>query len=148
MSTKRIAFLGWLLRQSGKVALWGQKGPDLFDCSGLVTRGYVEVGVDCFDPLFTNTDKLWKELEPVEAPAPGDLVFYGGERPDDVEHVMVFWGGGLVLGACGATPKIRTAQMAREKGARVRLRRLHYMPRLRGYRRSPFESSPQGKAVV
>lgn len=140
--SKRLAFLDWLLQQENKTALWAQKGPDLFDCSGLVTRGYVECGVTTsFIPNFTNTDKLWNSLPSTDKPRPGDLVFYGGERPNDVSHVMVWWGDGRVYGACGATPKIDSAKEAVAANAKVRFRKPGYRNDFRGYRRSPLDDS-------
>lgn len=138
-SARRRAFLDWLLKQSGKPVLWAQKGPDVFDCSGLVTRGFAEVGVPGLDPNFTNTDKLWAWLPPTDKPERGDLVFYGGTKPNDVEHVMIYWGEGWVFGACGATSKITTIQEARIAGARVRSRKLGYRSDFRGFRVSPLD---------
>ena len=141
MSTeKRLAFLDWLLLQENHPALWGAKGPFAFDCSGLVTCGYVHVGLKDWRQTH-NTDRLWAELEPTSNPIPGDLVLYGGTRPDDVQHVMVWWGDGRVYGACGATSAITTLHDAVRAQARVRFRRLHYRTDLRGYRHSPFETA-------
>lgn len=137
--SKRLQFLDWLHQQKGKVSLWAQKGPELFDCSGLVTRGFRECGISTFDPLFTNTDKLWNTLPNTDKPQPGDLVFYGGKGPKDVEHVMVFWGDGRVYGACGATSRILTLEEAHKAEARVRFRKPGYRRDFRGYRRSPLD---------
>lgn len=136
---QRLAFLDWLLRQERKTALWAAKGPELFDCSGLVTVGYELVGVKGFPPALTNTDRLWNALPSMDKPRPGDLVFYGGEHPRDVSHVMVWWGDGRVYGACGATSRIETEKEAVAVGARVRFRKPGYRPDFRGYRRSPFD---------
>lgn len=141
--SKRLEFLAWLKAQEGKTSLWAQKGPDYFDCSGLVTRGFVEIGVTTeFIPNFTNTDKLWWRLPATDKPKPGDLVFYGGSRADDVEHVMVWWGDGRVYGACGASSKILTVKEAQEKDAKVRFRKPGYRRDFRGYRRSPLDEVP------
>lgn len=136
---RRDEFLEWLFKQSGKPALWAKKGPDVFDCSGLVTRGFVEVGVPGLDPNLTNTDKLWAWLPETDSPQRGDLVFYGGKKPNDVEHVMVWWGDGLVFGACGATSKITKLPEAIRAGARVRVRPLGYRNDFRGFRVSPLD---------
>lgn len=139
LGPQRAAFLDWLVRHAGKPCLWAHKGPDIFDCSGLVTAGLRAIGVRRFDPNFTNTDKLWAELPETPTPHPGDLVFYGGLKPHDVEHVMVWWGDGRVYGACGATQRILTLQEALATGARVRFRKLRYRKDLRGFRRSPLD---------
>ncbi len=138
LGPQRRAFLEWLTRQDGKTALWAAKGPEVFDCSGLVTCGYQASGVAMLDPKFTNTDKLWNLLPATELPSPGDLALYGGKGPD-VDHVMVWFGDGCVYGACGASSKIQTKDKADEAGARVRMRKLHYRKDFRGFRRSPLD---------
>lgn len=139
IGTQRRSFLAWLEKQEGKTTLWGAKGKELFDCSGLVTCGYEEVGVTKLPPAVTNTDKLWTGLPYIELPSPGDLVLYGIGKPDDVSHVMVWWGDGTVFGACGATSKITSAEESKAKGHRVRLRKWRYRDDFRGFRRSPFD---------
>jgi cell wall-associated NlpC family hydrolase len=136
---QRLAFLSWLERQDGKTSLWAKKGPDLFDCSGLVTVGYEKAGVPMFNPLMTNTDTLWGKLPSIAIPSPGDLVLYGGSALSDVEHVMVWWGDGIVFGACGATSRILNREEAERAGARVRMRALSYRRDFRGFRRSPLD---------
>ena len=141
--SKRLAFIDWLLRQEKKVALWGQKGPEMFDCSGLVTRGFVEIGLTtAFIPNFTNAAKLWSNLPATDKPKPGDLAFYGDEHR--IKHVMVVWGDGRVYGACGATPEITTRAKAIEEGAMVRFRKPGYRKDFRGYRRSPLDEVADG----
>ncbi len=139
IGTQRRAFLSWLEKQDGKTSLWGAKGKELFDCSGLVTCGYEAAGNTKFIPALTNTDKLWNGLPYVELPVPGDLVLYGIGKADDVSHVMVWWGDGTVFGACGATSKITSAEESAEKGHRVRLQKLRYRNDFRGFRRSPLD---------
>lgn len=139
---QRSNFLTWLQTQAGKPSLWAEKGPHAFDCSGLVTAGFQAAGVQRFDPKFTNTDKLWNELPETAHPQLGDLVFYGGSKPNDVSHVMVWWGGGRVYGACGATPKILTIQAAIQGNHRVRTRDSKYRPDFRGFRASPLDLEP------
>lgn len=136
---QRRAFLAWLQKQEGKTSLWAAKGPEVFDCSGLVTCGYQAAGAPMFDPKFTNTDKLWSVLPSLELPSPGDLVLYGGSGLSDVDHVMAWWGDGFVFGACGATSKILTREAAVAGGHRVRMRALHYRRDFRGFRRSPLD---------
>jgi cell wall-associated NlpC family hydrolase len=73
------------LAQVGKPYVWGAKGPERFDCSGLVSWLYAQIGLAI--PL--GTAGQWPHLAPV-APdqlQPGDLVFFdiaGGGRVDHV----------------------------------------------------------------
>ncbi len=140
MACQRIAFIEWLIKQEDKTCLWAKKGPDMFDCSGLVVCGYEAVGQHRFNSGLTNTDRLWNGLKVTGCPEQGDLVFYGGTGPFDVSHVMVWWGDGRVYGACGATPKITDSELARRKGCRVKFRE-HSKYRqgdFRGFRKSPL----------
>lgn len=137
MDPKRKFFLDWLLKQEGRTCLWAAKGPLLFDCSGLVTCGYLAAGLPDWRQTH-NTDALWGQLAPIDEPRAGDLVLYGGQKSWDVEHVMIWWGDGRVFGACGASSHIKTLDEALRKGARVRFRAPNYRADFRGYRRSPF----------
>lgn len=139
LGQQRLDFLSWLRAQEGKTSLWGAKGPDLFDCSGLMTCGFSAAGSPMFSPKMTNTDKLWALLPEIELPSPGDLVFYGGKAVADVEHVMAWWGDGCVFGACGATSRITTVAEAQRAQAHVRMRTLRYRKDFRGFRRSPLD---------
>lgn len=76
----------------GKPYVWGEEGPDAFDCSGLVLRAYQEAGVQlprvaADQYLYTQTKRVSPGRE-----MPGDLVFfetYGTrERPGHVGIVL------------------------------------------------------------
>lgn len=104
--TTRYRFLQLVVGQLGAPVLWGAKGGDAFDCSGLVTWCLRKVG----GPDLTQVDnaqalsRATRELLPEEALEAGDLVFYG-RGPDKVEHVAVYVGPG-VISADGATSHI------------------------------------------
>jgi murein DD-endopeptidase len=150
--------------QLGKPVLWGSKGPDAFDCSGLVTRWLYELGKQAFPDSIEiqraldwrathNTDRLFAELAPVVGePAPADLVFYWpAKRRDDldVEHVAVVIDGGLVITADGASSRIHTLEQAKEAHAIVRVRGdVDYRPRRAGFRRFPVTEGPDGKPLL
>jgi cell wall-associated NlpC family hydrolase len=53
--------------------LWGAKGPDRFDCSGLVKWAWARAGVKLGDDTYTQV----RQGRPVERGAvrPGDLIF-------------------------------------------------------------------------
>lgn len=142
---KRLDFIAWCLKQLGKPYLWGQKGPDAFDCSGFVTAGYFEVGLPDWRQTHSSAN-LWDELDDVPLvlgelqsfpqPKPGDLAFWG----DPVNHVMVHWGDGRLIGACGGDHTTTTVELALKRNAKVRYRNgVNYRPTFRGYRVSPFE---------
>ncbi|NNC01913.1 peptidoglycan endopeptidase [Corallococcus exiguus] len=138
---------------------WGAKGlqptgsPRLFDCSGLVTWCLLEVGGPDWRATH-NTDRLWDVCAPIATEAellPGDLVLYGrvGTKAgdgrvvtrDDPDHVMVYMGAGVVVGASGGGSKTLTLADAQAAGARVKTYpRVAYRKDVLGFRRLPFTS--------
>lgn len=157
--TYRERFIDWCRMQLGKPVLWGSKGPDIFDCSGLVTRGLYELTLPLESELLIdwrgshNTDRLFAELAPVLGePQPGDFAFYAPEKPRDdfdVEHVVVVIDGGLVITADGASSRIHTLEAAKEAHAIVRVRGdVNYRKRLAGFRRFPLTEDAEGKPVL
>jgi len=76
------------LAQQGKPYVFGTKGPDTFDCSGLMSAAYKQIGVDI--PAYTFTQATYgRAVDPrTEAIKPGDLIFVRGGRPaTDLGHV-------------------------------------------------------------
>lgn len=72
------------LAQVGKPYVWGAKGPDTFDCSGLVQWAWRQAGVT----LAPGTYGQIAEGRVVDSPQPGDLVFprrsFGPQGPGHV----------------------------------------------------------------
>jgi cell wall-associated NlpC family hydrolase len=82
-------------RYLGVPYVWGGASPRGFDCSGLVMYVYAQVGVQL---LHGATDQQRASTPvPLDALAPGDLVFYGG--PSYSHHVAIYVGGGQVIEA-------------------------------------------------
>lgn len=126
MSDKLQLFLGYVELQAGCPYVWGGKGEALwtksglhrhtfggnvFDCSGLVTRGLKEAGGPDWR-LMRGADSMWngtkrsdspgwmyEPLERTTTPLAGDLVFYGG--PNKSTHVEVVMPDGRYFGAIG-----------------------------------------------
>lgn len=117
----RIAFMAYVRAQLGKPALWGRKGSDAFDCSGLVTCGIKAAGGP--DMRYTHrADDLHREtrkLEPGEVPLAGDLIFYDDPAPG-VEHVGIYVTPAEAIDAEGATPRITSIDQAKAAGAKVK----------------------------
>lgn len=143
--TPSQAFVWWCLEQLGAPVLWAAKGPDVFDCSGLVTAALRACGWKDWTTTH-NTDRLWAELERPPFPAVGDLAFWwssveGAQERGDVEHVAVLLPNGWVLTADGASSRIRDLAEAKRTGARVRVRdSVTYRPRFAGYRANPLRT--------
>jgi hypothetical protein len=72
------------LQQIGKPYVWGAKGPDAFDCSGLTQWSYAQIGIH----IPTGTVGQWPGLPPVadNALRSGDLLFFDTETNQRV-HV-------------------------------------------------------------
>lgn len=140
MSESRLKLLSLCHDIAGKPYVWGAKGPDTFDCSGVVTWLLHEVGGPDWRALH-NAQRLWNELEPTDRPAPGDLAFYGHGK-NLISHVMVCFDGGpngRVFGACGGNQYTTSAELAAKIGARVRFRNTKdYRPDFKGFRKLPL----------
>ena len=75
------------LNQVGKPYVWGAKGPNAFDCSGLTEWSYAQIGID----IPTGTVGQWPRLPapPPGGMASGDLLFFD-TRPNgraEITHV-------------------------------------------------------------
>lgn len=121
---KRNQYVHLAIEQLNKPVLWGQKGPDVFDCSGLCTWLLWRIGGPDIRHL-ENAQALYehtRELAPktTDAPVPGDLVFYGYST-EAISHVAIWLAGGHVISADGATQRIHDLATAKAAGARVRL---------------------------
>ncbi|NVJ03095.1 C40 family peptidase [Myxococcus sp. AM009] len=151
-TSQRARFLALVLQQMNSPYRWNGKGETdvttgqrVFDCSGLVTWALREVGGPDWRATH-NTDLLWTDCAKVPAASellPGDLVLYHSlGKPADPEHVMVYVGAGVVVGASGGGPSTRTLADAAKADARVKtFAHLDYRARrMPGFRRLPVAS--------
>lgn len=83
--------LGYAQGELGKPYVYGDEGPNTFDCSGLVQFVFGKVGIST--PRTSQEQQAW--ASPVTQPLPGDLVFYG--RP--ATHVGIYLGNGRMINA-------------------------------------------------
>lgn len=119
---QRERFVAYIEGLLGKPVLWGQKGPDVFDCSGMVTHALKLCGGD--DLRFTHNAQALHNatrlLLPDEAAEPGDLAFYGRDA-HGIVHVAVVDTFGGVISADGAMSSITKLSVAMANpGNRVR----------------------------
>ncbi len=117
------------LNQVGKPYVWGAKGPETFDCSGLVSWAYSQIGIRI--PL--GTAGQWPGLTPVDQGAlqAGDLVYFAiaGGR---VDHVGMLVGD---LDGDGQWDMVHAANPA--LGVRIDygiFTSAYYQPRIVGFR--------------
>lgn len=138
--TKRDLFLATLRSRYLTPYRWDSKGPDRFDCSGLVTWALSAVGaIPPASRLNTNCRVMWTTLPPTEDPQPGDLCFYGA--PDAPDHVMALCEDKqTVYGAAGGNSDTTTDEIAAKRGAAVQYRPLvRYRADFLGYRKAPLD---------
>jgi cell wall-associated NlpC family hydrolase len=78
------------LAQVGKPYVWGAKGPEQFDCSGLIAWLYAQIGIH----IPVGTAGQWPLLKPIKVAdlQPGDLVFIDTENAGRVTHVGILAG--------------------------------------------------------
>lgn len=117
------------LAQIGKPYVWGSKGPNTFDCSGLCTWSYAQIGIG----IPNGSRNQFATMRPVTAGdlRPGDLIFFSIAGTNRIDHV------GLLadVNADGAWDLIHAASPA--LGVRVDYNifgSAYYQSRIRGFR--------------
>lgn len=91
------------LAQVGKSYVWAAEGPDAFDCSGLVTYCYGQLGysiVHYSQGQYNLVASLGHLVYDTAYLKPGDLVFWGyGGSGSAIYHVGIYIGGGQYVHA-------------------------------------------------
>jgi hypothetical protein len=95
--------IGYAQAELGKPYVWGDEGPNTFDCSGLMQWIFAKVGVVL--PRTAAEQQDWATR--VTSPTPGDMVFYG----DPAYHVALYIGGGKQIAAPAPGAKVRVEDM-------------------------------------
>lgn len=80
-------------------------GPDVYDCSGLVSAAYLAAGLD-LKAYTTRTQLPTLPSVPLTDLRPGDLVFYGSGG--SVSHVALYTGNGQIVHAANHAKGVRT----------------------------------------
>ncbi len=95
-ATRAVAYA---LAQLGKPYVWGDEGPDTFDCSGLVQTAYATAGVRL--PRTARPQYRATQTVPVNALLPGDLLFFATDKSnwDSIHHVGIYLGRGRMVHA-------------------------------------------------
>ncbi len=107
--TARALFVQLAKEQLGKPVLWAQRGPEAFDCSGLVTWLLEQVGGAKLRATH-NAQKLHDQTPALETfpeatgALPGDLCLYGPDA-GHIIHVTIWLEGGACISADGATSR-------------------------------------------
>jgi peptidoglycan DL-endopeptidase CwlO len=98
-SAQLVTFLAAAESREGMPYVWGDNGPDAFDCSGLVQWSLAQAGVVM--PRVAADQALTGPLVPVSELTPGDLLFYHTDptAPGYISHVAIYLGDGEMLQA-------------------------------------------------
>ncbi len=117
------------LGQVGKRYVWGAKGPETFDCSGLASWSYVQIGI----AIPQGTANQWPRMRAADRSQlrPGDLIFFSLSA-GRVDHVGILAGD---LNGDGTWDMVHAANPA--LGVRVDysvFESRYYGPRIVGFR--------------
>ena len=93
--------------QLGKPYSWGAAGPGSFDCSGLTMYAWAAAGVGL--PHSSRAQYAALPHVPMDAIAPGDLLFYGSP----IHHVGIYVGGGQYVHAPQSGDVVKTSSIYR-----------------------------------
>lgn len=118
-SEERQRFVDILRACLGWPYVWGSNGEnETADCSGLLVFALRKMGkIKPADDLTAHG--LYAACPATQAPRLGDFAFYG--TPKRVSHVVAFIGGGEVISASGGGPLMTSAEIARQRGAMVKI---------------------------
>ncbi|SDP97186.1 Cell wall-associated hydrolase, NlpC family [Actinopolyspora xinjiangensis] len=100
---RRRAAVKYALSKLGAPYVWGAKGPNAFDCSGLTQAAWAHAGVG-ISAGTTNQVHDGRAVGSIAKLAPGDLVFIPGSlgSPANPRHVGLYAGHGLIVNAYDA----------------------------------------------
>lgn len=122
---RQRAAVEFALAQRGKPYVYGAKGPDAFDCSGLMQAAWAHAGV----PISAGTvsqvhdGRAVAELSQLQ---PGDLLFIPGAEgsPSTPRHVGMYLGHGMLLSAFDEKTGIVVERLDEWGGQIVAIRRV------------------------
>lgn len=106
------AFIQAALAQQGKPYVLGGRGPDEFDCSGLVYYALRSAGVEIGRYSARNYAKVeeWETIYGKENLIPGDLLFYKSSGTSDttITHVAIWLGSNKLVHASSSRSSVVT----------------------------------------
>ena len=90
----------------GSSYVWGTSGPNTFDCSGLTSYAYRQVGINLSRSSRAQWQSAGRKVSKSEL-RPGDLVFYYSP----VSHVGLYIGGGKIVDAANPRSGVRVTSL-------------------------------------
>ncbi|MGI5246468.1 NlpC/P60 family protein [Dactylosporangium sp. CA-139066] len=97
--------------------VWGDEGPDTFDCSGLAYWAYGQVGVRVprvAADMYHGTHAIRpSKTSPGDQLLPGDLVYFATDMSDwrTIYHMGIYIGGGKMVNAPTSGQKVKIAEV-------------------------------------
>ena len=121
----RRAVVSAALAQVGKPYVWGAKGPDAFDCSGLTQTAWAGAGVAISAGTIAQI-RDGAAVADLAAAAPGDLLFIPGSLGTAAvpRHVGIYAGHGLVVDARSARRGVMISSLDDWRAEVVAIRRI------------------------
>jgi cell wall-associated NlpC family hydrolase len=120
------------LKFQGIPYIWGGSNPHVgFDCSGFCI--WILQVFNVIPSGDWTAEGLRQHFTPIQEGTTfreGDLVFYGTKT--GATHVMMSIGNGLCIGASGGDHTCVTEEIAKQKGAMVKIKQVHYRTDLIG----------------
>jgi cell wall-associated NlpC family hydrolase len=98
MRTQAVAFAKKQV-EARKPYVWGNEGPNSFDCSGLVYAAYRSAGLGWPNWDRLNSSLFWVATKRVKLTelVPGDLLFYSYKGTvSTIHHISIYAGGGMM----------------------------------------------------
>lgn len=99
---------------AGKPYVWGDEGPNSFDCSGLVYAAYRSAGLGWpnWDRLNSGLYYTYTKQIPLAQMEPGDLIFYSYKGTiSTIHHISIYAGDGMVWEARSTKSGLRFSDM-------------------------------------
>ncbi len=96
------------LGQRGSEYVFGEEGPEVFDCSGLVRYSYAAVGTTVIHSAqFIGYDDSYEKIDDVRDLRVGDLIFFNTIADhDECDHVGIWLGGNRFVQASSSEGKV------------------------------------------
>lgn len=120
------AAVSYALSKLGKPYVWGAKGPNAFDCSGLMMAAWAHAGV-AIGAATTSQIHDGRAVPSLGALQPGDLVFIPGSlgTPANPRHVGMYAGHGLIVNSYDAKTGVVLERLSAWSDEIVAVRRVH-----------------------